>query len=151
MIVYRKSWMGLHLLIRCVVRFTAATAASAYAPYYVPLPDLACRFYGSAVVRTFIMGFIAALQTGILYACADGALQAMFVSTQVAIYTVITTILALLLIFRQNSSYVRFIEGERRLVRPLLCELAALPPALPWRQAAWWSMPCMQVGLSCNP
>ncbi|PRW56008.1 hypothetical protein C2E21_5243 [Chlorella sorokiniana] len=90
MIVYRKAFLGLHLLF---------------------------RLYGSAVLRTAIWGLIAAFQTTMLYVFVDNTVAHWFAlsSGSLASYSVFTTMLALLVIFRQQAGYGRFHEGRTKL------------------------------------
>ncbi|KAI7843871.1 hypothetical protein COHA_002419 [Chlorella ohadii] len=90
MIVYRKAFLGLHLLF---------------------------RFYGSALLRTAIWGAIAALQTTLLYVFVDTTVAHWFAvsSGSLASYSVFTGMLALLVIFRQQAGYGRFHEGRTKL------------------------------------
>lgn len=73
MIVYRKGFLGLHLLLRCAAWRQAAAwgtmragAGAGARAESIPLVPRR-RLYGSAIVRTFVWGFIAALQTGLMY------------------------------------------------------------------------------------
>lgn len=88
MIVYRKAFLGLHLLF---------------------------RFYGSSVVRTGIWGLLAATQTALLYALVPDHRSKFFTEGRVMSYTVFSALLSLLVVFRQNAGYGRFHEGRVRL------------------------------------
>ncbi|KAL4440997.1 hypothetical protein ABPG77_010428 [Micractinium sp. CCAP 211/92] len=90
MIVYRKAFLGLHLLF---------------------------RFYGSAIVRTALWGALAATQTTLLYVLVPDYVSQFFTGVygRVMAYTVFTALLSLLVVFRQNAGYGRFHEGRVRL------------------------------------
>jgi hypothetical protein len=103
MIVYRKTFLGLHLIF---------------------------RIYGSAILRTAVWGAVAALQTGLLYAFAQGYVDRYFTDGRVTVYSVLVALVSLVVIFRNNARQEGLAARAERGWQPVW---RRLPACVDWR------------------
>ena len=73
------------------------------------------RLYGSAVTRSIVWGFLAALQTTLLYVLLDDYSDSVYISGRVTSYIIFSSLLGFVVVFRINFSYGRYQDGRTSL------------------------------------